>query len=556
MKIPFFLILIILLPFKVTFAQNAPKGSPLVLPQIQVIPVGDTQANRQYELYIELPEGYTENPDKQYPVLYYTDAIWHMEVLSACAEYVLTEAILVGISWQTDINRELIEEHGAHVSRYRDYTVKASGNPDYQAKYQFGKADEHLAFIRNDVIPYVEANYRADPGNRSYFGYSASGLFGAYILMAQPETFKHYLLGSPSLKGDMATLKQVGSDLNEGGINANVFISHGDQEEETGSYVREFVELLKNRNDVSLNISYEVMDGNHQTAFPTTGVQGVKWLAQVGNDHSGSPVAERYFGEEPPGLAPKRFDPKIVSPEGLFESGSFSPDGKEFYFTRKNGRYEQRTFFVIRFENGSWGKEVETDIRWPKFTADGNKIYSGKYFRERTDTGWSEPKSQGDFLKDQAHGITLAANGTYYFGYYTEDDRIVGAIRYSHLIDGRYEDPIAMNADINKGTYIAHPYIAPDESYLIWDAEREEGYGDSDLYISFRAKDGYWGPAINMGDGINTEGSESSGHITYDGKYLFFSRGQWETKADGTENWVGKSYWVDAQVIELLRPKD
>jgi len=263
-----------------------------------------------------------------------------------------------------------------------------------------------------------------------------------------------------------------------------------------------------------------------------------------------------YFGEKPSGLTPKLFAPAIVSPDGLFESGHFSPDGKEFYFTRKNGKYAKRTFFVIRYEDGRWGPESETEIRWPKFSEDGNMMYGGRWYRERTDTGWSKLKSQGEFLKDQAHGITLAANGTYYFGYYEKGDRTVGAIRYSRHIDGQYEEPIAMHAGINKGTYIAHPYIAPDESYLIWDAEREEGYGDSDLYISFRAKDGSWGPAINMGDKINTPHSESSGHITHDGQYLFFSRGQWETKKDGSENWVGKSYWVDAKIIERLRPMD
>ena len=35
-----------------------------------------------------------------------------------------------------------------------------------------------------------------------------------------------------------------------------------------------------------------------------------------------------YFGEKPPGLVPKLFDPKIVSPDGRFEGGSFSPDMK------------------------------------------------------------------------------------------------------------------------------------------------------------------------------------------------------------------------------------
>ena len=112
-----------------------------------------------------------------------------------------------------------------------------------------------------------------------------------------------------------------------------------------------------------------------------------------------------------------------------------------------------------------------------------------------------------------------------------------------------------MGKEINTGTWIAHPHIAPDESYLIWDVRREDGYGGSDLYVSFQAKDGSWGSSINMGAQINTPLSESGAHVSDDEKYLFFSRGEWEVKEDGTTNWVGKSYWVDAQVIETLKPQ-
>ena len=89
----------------------------------------------------------------------------------------------------------------------------------------------------------------------------------------------------------------------------------------------------------------------------------------------------------------------------------------------------------------------------------------------------------------------------------------------------------------------------------MWDVEREDGYGGSDIYISFRAKDGSWQPAMNMGSKINTALQESSPSVTYDGEYLFFSRGEWEVREDGSTNWVGKPYWVDAQVIENLRPR-
>lgn len=266
-------------------------------------------------------------------------------------------------------------------------------------------------------------------------------------------------------------------------------------------------------------------------------------------------LKERYFGESPPGLVPQLFDPKIVSPQGRFEGGTFTPDMTEFYFTRKNGKYKKRTFFVTQYINNRWGPEVETDIRWPQFSADGTLLYGGREYRERTDTGWSAAKKQGVFLKNQAHGISLSSNGTYYFAFFKKEDKGHGNLGYSRLIDGKYNSPVKLGAEINTGEWIAHPYIAPDESYLMWDVVRKDGYGQADIYISFKHEDGSWLPAMNMGPQINTKLQESSPRVTHDGKYLFFSRGKWQTRKDGSTNWVGKSYWVDAQVIERLRPK-
>lgn len=263
-----------------------------------------------------------------------------------------------------------------------------------------------------------------------------------------------------------------------------------------------------------------------------------------------------YFGEELPGLTPKLFAPKILSPEGFFESGSFSPDMKDYYFTRNNGKYKNRKFFVIQYKNNSWGNEYETEIRWPQFSADGNKMYLRKKYKERTDTGWSELKSQGEFLKDQAHGMSISSKGTYYFAVYKKEDKGVnGSIYYSRFINGKQEKPVKMSDDINSGKYIAHPYISPNESYLIWDARREEGYGGSDIYISFKQKDGSWGTAVNMGPQINTELQESSPRVTPDGNHLFFIRGEWKLRKDESKYYVGKQYWVDAKIIKTLKTK-
>lgn len=266
--------------------QNDQIRSFLELPRIEVVPISDSHKGRAYELYIKLPEGYSENEDQRYPVIYYTDAMWHVEMLSGSAEYIMEEVILVGISWQQDISEELIKEVGAHVSRYRDYSMSESSNPEHQAKYQFGQGSGHLTFIRNDVIPYIENNYRTDPDNRTYFGYSMGGEFGTYILLSQPDTFKNYILGSPSLRSDdIPDLANLSSKATND-LNANVFVSYGSQEERLGPLAEQLISLLRSRNDQGLSLNPVVIEGSHQTAFPMTAVRSVTWLSDLTKEHS------------------------------------------------------------------------------------------------------------------------------------------------------------------------------------------------------------------------------------------------------------------------------
>lgn len=286
MRIAILVILVSSLSVSAVFAQDNEfdrtqgfERTNLELPNIQVIPIKDSQNDRAYDLYVKLPESYSDGNETRYPVLYTTDALWHIEILSAATEYIMEDVILVGISWQKDIDKALLEEHGAHVSRYRDYSVTPSGNPEIQAKYQLGQAGSHLDFIRNDVFKFVEGNFRTHPENRTYFGYSLGGVFGAYTLLKQPDTFKNYILGSPSLKGDIPHLSELESNCQN--LSVNVFISCGTMEDELGGYVDEFIGLLKARNNKSLSLTHERIEGNHQTAFPLTGVRSVTWLSDL-----------------------------------------------------------------------------------------------------------------------------------------------------------------------------------------------------------------------------------------------------------------------------------
>lgn len=258
---------------------EAKTNTQYKIPRTQVIPIQDKMNNKQYELYIKLPEAYTENKDTQYPVIYFTDAVWHIEALSAATAFLLQDAILVGISWQKDIDDELIQKYGEHASRFTDYSFWKTANPDHP-KIIFGQADNHLAFIRNRVFEYVEGTYRASPENRSYFGYSLGGLFGAYTLMTQPETFAHYIIGSPSVQLLSKYGIESASKIKE--TNAKVFISHGDLEQDLAEHVEIFTTSLQKQNK-NLSLTYEIIQGDHQSAFPYTALKSVAWLAKMLN---------------------------------------------------------------------------------------------------------------------------------------------------------------------------------------------------------------------------------------------------------------------------------
>lgn len=262
------------------------------------------------------------------------------------------------------------------------------------------------------------------------------------------------------------------------------------------------------------------------------------------------PVLEGpYLGQKPPGMMAEPFAPGIISRDGWELEGVFAPGMKEFYYTTGGGKYKHPTVIGFRLQNNVWKKFIEFTRTGEVFLSpDGTRMHMAKDYKDRMDDGWSELKSLGPMFDRDDWGImrlSASAKGTYVFDDYKSND----VIRISTFKDGKRQAPTLMGPIVNSGTFTAHPFIAPDESYLIWDSKREGGYGDSDIYISFRQKDGLWGPAINMGDNVNSDKWDAYGSVTPDGKYILFNRGI------DDDNHNVDIYWVDAKIIEDLRPK-
>ncbi|MBD0781205.1 hypothetical protein FX995_05625 [Pseudoalteromonas flavipulchra] len=211
----------------------------------------------------------------------------------------------------------------------------------------------------------------------------------------------------------------------------------------------------------------------------------------------------------------------------------------ELSFTRSGGEYQKPTWIVMQYKNNQW---IEKSI------PEADK----KAYQEQFSPPVSHIQNIEPFKDIPIRGYTTSAKGTHYF-YVLDLKDGSGYLSYSRLVDGKYEKPHKMSKAINQGKYIAHPYIAPDESYIMWDAEKE-GENTPDIYISFRNQDGTWTNAINMGDAINTAAYEQRPKVSPDGKYLFFWRGDKKVRKDGSSYWEGNPYWMDAKVIETLRP--
>jgi hypothetical protein len=265
-----------------------------------------------------------------------------------------------------------------------------------------------------------------------------------------------------------------------------------------------------------------------------------------------------YLGQKPPGMTPEIFAPGIVSSSGATEYGiAFAPDGKEFYFNR-NGV----GVMVCTWNDSGWTPPIKAPFLKKykggavHIMADGKRLLLNRYpgvhdlkegetggiwALQKSDDGWDNP----EFLIAEGMRATSTLDGTIYTTDISgreggKDGGIIAKYVYS---DSGYQRAADPDGGVNTENNEAHPYIAPDESYIIFDSTRPGGRGKGDLYICFRLANGSWSQAFNSGL-LNTEESDWCATVSPDGKYLFFTR-------NGTG--YGDIYWVDAKIIEDLK---
>lgn len=151
------------------------------------------------------------------------------------------------------------------------------------------------------------------------------------------------------------------------------------------------------------------------------------------------------------------------------------------------------------------------------------KFYDAIHLSRKVNGIWTEPEllnpqvgSDGDM-----YPTSLNKDGTELFMVKRKDTN--DDIYVSVLSGVFWSKALPLNENINSKTDETHACISGDGQTLYFTSNRRGGYGRLDIYKSQRLKNNEWGPAVNMGDVINTDFDEETPFITQDGNRLYFS---------------------------------
>ncbi|MDN5204426.1 OmpA family protein [Fulvivirgaceae bacterium BMA10] len=178
-----------------------------------------------------------------------------------------------------------------------------------------------------------------------------------------------------------------------------------------------------------------------------------------------------------------------------------SPDGKSLYFSR-------------RFDPKNIGG-----------AGDHQDVYRSELIGER----WTEGANLGRPINNggpnAVFSITPDGNTMLLMNTYRKDGSQKGmGLSLSKRISKGWSVPedVKMRNFYNKSIYNEF-FLSNDNKIILLAVERDDTRGGRDLYVSFNEGDGIWSVPMNMGNKVNTPGTELSPFLASDGKTLYFS---------------------------------
>lgn len=281
----------LLLAGSTAFAQSETTPPKVELANTQLLHVKSAIASRDYDIEVQLPGNYSDT-SKVFPVLYVLDGQWDFPLVASLygQQYYdgfMPAAIVVGITW------------GGQNPNY-DSLRAGDLSPTFNKQIpQSGNGPKYLSFIKQELIPMIDARYRTMKNDRTLMGSSFGGLFTLYALFRETTLFDRYVLTSPYIGWDNGVISTFEKDYTRNGshVPVRVFIAEGGLESGVAEF-NKFVDHLKSQNSSGLHLETRIVEGaGHSGAKAegfTRGLQSVFARPSLSLDAS---VLDRYVGE-------------------------------------------------------------------------------------------------------------------------------------------------------------------------------------------------------------------------------------------------------------------
>lgn len=248
----------------------------------------------------------------------------------------------------------------------------------------------------------------------------------------------------------------------------------------------------------------------------------------------------------PTALAQDRGAQRVAGIQGAGEAygPTLAADGT-LCFTTRQVRDQRETITCAPAAPNGWGPSAAAPFsgtgfdKEPYFSPDGRRLFFASrrtfdgapanpefdlWVVERTPSGWGSPRRLGDAVNTAAYENypAVTANGTLYFA--RRNDATRNDLYRAEFTGGNYARAERLPDGINTARTDADPFIAPDESYIIFSSDRPGGAGQGDLYFA-RRQGNRWSTPRSLGPAVNTGDYEYTPFISPDGQWLYFSRG-------------------------------
>jgi uncharacterized protein len=228
---------------------------------------------RNYDLYIKVPGDYGSRKDAKYPVIYVLDGHWDFKLIDSVYgglfyDKFVPAMIIVAVTYSG-------QNADYNSLRAMDYTPTSVGQVNGS-----GGAAKFLAFLKSELVPFIEANYRADSSNRVLLGSSYGGLFTLYAMFTEPGVFSSFISASPAVPydGGFSFKQEAEYFAKRKDLPVKLYLAVG-AEEPLAQPVKQFMQILARRNYKGLKMQTSVIEGErHASNKPELYNRGLRYV--------------------------------------------------------------------------------------------------------------------------------------------------------------------------------------------------------------------------------------------------------------------------------------